>query len=405
MRRPVLILLALLAVGSPVALADPRAPRVEEPAPECGYGLARSPERDWSEAPSWSANGLWLAVLRSAQVRTGTPVLVETRVGGRIFLPRIRRSRLQRAPLRFAWAPRGAALIVYSDAELFLVRPGRPAKRVAGGCFGAWSPDGSKIAYTFRGQTYISAPDGSRRRVVARADYVDDWAPDGKRLLVARRFRPDEACRFGSSRIFVLRLPQGRLTPVTGDTVVRGGSKLRRFDQGPASFSPDGRLLAFAEGEPCSLETSAPERAVYVASVSSRSLRLVDRGLPMWALRRNVLLVYRASTRRFSVFDERYRRSEFDRGGFIFFDPRPSPSPDGRRVVFSFAVSYGSHKLHIATAGRPSEAATFAENAWAPSWSPDGGRIAFIGRSEACTEAVFVSPANGSARRLLLPCL
>lgn len=394
-------MLAILAVAAPVALAEPRASRQEEPAAECVYGsLARSPERNWSEAPSWSADGRFLAVLRG-----GNPVLLETRGSGRVFLPRVRRSRLLRAPLRFDWAPRGAALIVYSDHDLFLVRPGRNARRVARGCFGAWSPDGRRIAYTYRGQAFISSPDGSRRRVVARADYVDDWARDGKRLLVARRFARSAECQFGRSRIFILRLPSGGLTPVTGDTVVRDGSTLKRWDQGPASFSPDGRLIVFAEGPPCGFETTAPERPVYVASVSTRGMRLVDRGAPFWASRRNVLLVYRSSPRGFSVLDERFRRSEFDRGGFIFYDPRPSPSPDGRRVVFSFGVGYGAHKLHIAPTRRPSEAAVFAESAWAPSWSPDGGRIAFIGRRDSCVSAVFVAPANGGIPRLLLPCL
>lgn len=406
MRRPAVFLLAILVLASPVAFAEPGAQREAEPVPECVYGShVRSPERNWSEAPSWSADGRWLAVLRKPGIQTGTPVLVETRGSRRVFLPRIRRTRLRRAPLRFAWAPRGVALIVYSDSEIHLVRPGRAARHVARGCFGAWSPDGRRIAFTFRGQAYISSPDGSRRRVVARADYVDDWARDGRRLLLARRFLPDARCRFGRSRIFVLRLSNGRLTPVTDDTVVRNGSRLRRWDQGPASFSPDGRQIAFAEGQPCGLETSEPDPAVYVASLSSRALRLVDRGLPFWAPRRNVLVVYRPGTRGFSVVDERYRRSEFDRGGFIFYDPRPSPSPDGRRVVFSFAVGHGSHKVHIAPAGRPSGAAVFAQDAWAPSWSPDGGRIAFSGRSNGCTEAVFVAPANGGARRLLLPCL
>jgi hypothetical protein len=370
------------------------------PAPKdpCPYGPYESHMRlrNDSLAPEWSPDGRWIAV-----VRNGEAVIVETGGSRRILLPDVPAPPRGWPGLRLSWAPRGTGLIVQGRTDLYLVRPGRPAKRVARGCFGAWHPDGTRIAWAAEGRVSVSRPDGSRRRVVARGGYVDDWSPDGRSLLIARTTPIPTPCE--RTRLALLRLATRRVTALTGETVVRNGQTFTRSNQGLGSFSPDGRSIAFPEEVPCSYTGADRLRFAYVWNGKTRAVRLVDRGLPAWAARRNILAVSKGME--FSVTDPAKRQFQFSRGGgFIFGDARPALSPDGRRVAYSVARDYGLTNVKIARIDRPLEARTFADLAWAPSWSPDGRWIAFLGY-ERCREALIAAPANGGPRRVLLPCL
>lgn len=115
----------------------------------------------------------------------------------------------------------------------------------------AWSPDGSLLAVTSRGDSadsvYTMRPDGSDRRLVLRDAWLPSWSPDGKRLVVVQGgcFR-SSTCDSGFESVSVLV------------TVRADGSDVHQltFDHGnendgadyPA-WSPDGKWIAFMGGD------------------------------------------------------------------------------------------------------------------------------------------------------------
>src|SRR5206468_4918312 len=64
---------------------------------------------------------------------------------------------------------------------------------------GAWSPDGSRIAFSRGDGVYVINADGSGLTWVASPQFVTDWSPDGRQLLLGND-------SYGNFEIFVLDL-------------------------------------------------------------------------------------------------------------------------------------------------------------------------------------------------------
>jgi dipeptidyl aminopeptidase/acylaminoacyl peptidase len=111
----------------------------------------------------------------------------------------------------------------------------------------AWSSRGA-LAWVRDRKVYVSAADGSRRRLVT-AGTSPDWSPNGMRLLLVRPAAPQRI----DGRVHVVRSSGGGLRAVRG--VV--GSK--------PVWSPEGRAIAF----------DIPERGVFVLTLGRRTLRIV----------------------------------------------------------------------------------------------------------------------------------
>jgi len=84
----------------------------------------------------------------------------------------------------------------------------------------------------------------------------------------------------------------------------------------------------------------------------------------------------------------------------------PTPSPDGKRVVY-MAGSWQATRLMVALIGtkedqRPQQITDGSSSAWNTHWSPDGKWLAFTGRHDSQSDlAIFVMNADGSERRQL----
>jgi Tol biopolymer transport system component len=205
----------------------------------------------------------------------------------------------------------------------------------------AWSPDGSRIAFTSRRDgrehVYVVTADGKDTRRLTDSTMDDDhpsWSPDGKRIVFARE-----------GALFAI--------PSAGGTARRVG---RGFGEArDPAWSPDGKLIAYDYREP-----GTPVREVYVMHADGTARRQVTR-------LGNVSAV-------------------------------PAWSPDGRRLAFQSNAQGGHFEIYsIGLDGKGLRRITTSPSSdtFEPAWSPDGKLLAFSREG-----AVWTVDAAGNARRL-----
>jgi Tol biopolymer transport system component len=187
----------------------------------------------------------------------------------------------------------------------------------------AWSPDGSRIAFTSyrdgKGDIYIMDPDGSnvlRLTYNPARDSDPAWSPDGSRIAFTSN-------RDGNPEIYIKHIKldyEIRLTTNPAD------------DWAPA-WSPDGSRIAFTSNRDGNLE-------IYVINLRSREIRRL-------------------------TFN---KRTDMD----------PAWSPDGSRIAFT---SYRDDNFDICimdSNGRNVRRITDNKrDEYSPAWTPDGDKIVF----------------------------
>jgi TolB protein len=228
----------------------------------------------------------------------------------------------------------------------------------------AWSPDGSKIAFTRQRSLYtVNVETHALRRITncspwfsfpdrkkSCVDRGPAWSPDGRRIIFARAW----ACGLGC--------------PSTPFIVNADGSGLRRLTllqgDGPGPlWSPNGRTIVFHS-----------YRGIYAVDPDGSHLRLLAAD-PMAS---------GGNQRQFlSSWSPDGRRILYFRGQFIY----PRPHANGAVWVMN-ANGSGHRRLFVRCCGAD------VSN---PIWSPDGKHIAFFAAfDKQKNSGIYLMDANGS---------
>ncbi len=270
----------------------------------------------------------------------------------------------------------------------------------AADAYPVWAPDGKRIAFRRgglagaaaglpSGPIYTVSPLGGAEQKLSdfATTYQMSWSPDGKWLAVSSSDQP--------SAIFLLPVEGGEARRVSNP-------KAPRFDRA-ASFSPDGRQLAYAG---CAGPFSCD---VYVEDLSAAGVlrdgprRITNQNLTINALtwsRDGKSVVYSGS--RDSAILPYLWRAEIDQrrppqrleiaGPHAGF---PSVSPVGNRLVFERDLqNYDIWRYRVGGAAEPLIVSSLSENN--PQFSPDGNRIAFESDRSGEAEEIWVAQADGS---------
>ena len=216
--------------------------------------------------------------------------------------------------------------------------------------FGAWAPDGSKIAYSVSSSTgddpvatsaiYVVNRDGSdpvRIMALDEDTWGPAWSPDGRRLTFAVH-------RDQRNQVYLMGLDGAGRTALTE----------AEADAYGAVWAPEGERIAFVAGE-------AGGMRIYVMNSDGSE-------------RRALTPASQSSL-------------------------RPAWSPDGRSIAFDAGA--GLRAIYILSAeGTGLRRLTEGPAAWGPSWSPDGRQIAYT-RQDGARSEPYVMNSDGTNQRPL----
>jgi dipeptidyl aminopeptidase/acylaminoacyl peptidase len=242
-------------------------------------------------------------------------------------------------------------------------------------------------------EIYTMNPDGTGARRLTdhpAADVFPAWSPDGKRIAFARATEEN-------SDIYLMRADGSGLENLT-DTP--------STEEGQPAWSPDGSRIAFvgngagafeiwvmnADGSGARSLTGIPEGVVHPAW-SPDGTRIAFN--PSFALGRGAIYLVNADgSGQVRIFRDEKDVFDLIRSG--------AWSPDGTSLVFNRSANGGRSNdvFLIRSDGTGLTGLTTDRESGSPTWSPDGGWIAFTGFRGAGGK-VFMMKADGTERRLL----
>ena len=260
----------------------------------------------------------------------------------------------------------------------------------------AWSPDGSKIAFSSVSDglrdIHVMNADGSGRRRVTHDEFQNEeptWSPDGNRIAYT-------SWRDSDRQIIVVNVDGSALTQITDGPE----------DYDSPAWSPDGNRIAFVSGKDDGsniyvMNPDGTERdLLYEAPGWISSTAWSPDGsrigfdldvLGQWPYNEELHVI---NTDGSGLERLTYRRGR---------DSNPAWSPDGSKLVFMLDP-FGSQasEIYIMVDFRIHyQRLTDNEHSdFFPAWSPDGSRIAFVSGRDGDNE-IYIMNADGSGVRQL----
>jgi TolB protein len=259
----------------------------------------------------------------------------------------------------------------------------------------AWSPDGSRIAYSVMKvsrsrwekesyaalsgadfEIYVMDADGTHHRRMTNNPGYDlwlSWAPDSRRVVFSSE-------RKGNTGLYVMNADGSGVHVLTTES---------GKESAPA-WSPDGKRIAYA-----SKQDEHWQLWVMNHDGSAKQQLTTEPGdhlNPVWSPDGRMLAYYSNRAGRDQVFTITVESNEPGRA--ITDGVFPAWAPNGRGLIHGRA-----DKLYLVSPGGSNQR-LLAEKSEFGRFSPDGSRIAFVMGSFPDTE-IFVMEANGTRRRQL----
>lgn len=297
--------------------------------------MPRSPQ----DGVRLSRAGIWLVVLVGLGVALASALLVD---GARSAMP---------SAGQIAFTHGGIYVMRGDGSGVRLLRRGGPA-------WLAWSPDGSRLAFSSGGGTWVMDADGSDLvRIGPGEGSRRTWSPDGRRIAFSGQ--PEGRSRNG---IWVMNAD---------------GSNLHRIS------TPRLDRMSFGGWGPFDVDWSSRGRLVFTAVEPGRTRPGRCGMTPIYAMNADGSNL-REITPRECLLGEPH-------------DPNPDWSPDGRRIAY-----VNAHDLWVMNAdGRSPVRLTDNGNLEVgPDWSPDGRRIVFERFGKTGSEIVVMNADGTHVRRL-----
>jgi serine/threonine protein kinase/Tol biopolymer transport system component len=255
----------------------------------------------------------------------------------------------------------------------------------------AWSPDGRRIAYAKGGELWEVDADGSNpRRMVPAHALIDTvfWSPDGTLL----RFQTSD------SAIWEVR-PDG-----SGFRRWFPGLDSEGFIISPLGWTPDGKY--FVVGRNDSTTWLLPEKPGFLARISSKPIQLLSgqRNLVWISPDGKKAYLTEGGTSRFALvtFDPQVNAT-IPLKGFSGVSARdPSFSRDGKWIAYSKADTWELLRSRADGTDNPRQLTFDPLEGHLPAWSPDGRELAFMGGAGGeRTRIYLISPDGGNPKPLV----
>lgn len=222
------------------------------------------------------------------------------------------------------------------------------------------SPQGDRIAFTYRGDIYtVPTTGGQAQRLTATGTYesVPVWSPDGKKIAFATD-------RYGGQDIMIMSAEGGSAKRLTTNSAI----------EKPMAFTPDGKYVVYAAAiqDPSSsvLFPSAKLTEVYKVGIEG--------GRPVQILANAAEMIdYFPGSQNFVYQDVKGSENEW----------RKHHTSSVTRDIWLYNASKGTHTNLTAHAGEDRN----------PIVSPDGSTIYFLSERDGGSMNVYAMDAGGSA--------